>query len=37
MPGPLTPTEVIPAWQAGVDVVKVFPWGEMGGESYPKS
>src|SRR5258705_4681277 len=37
MPGALTPTEVITAWQAGADVVKVFPCGAMGGASYLKS
>ncbi len=25
MPGALTPTEVVAAWQAGADIVKVFP------------
>jgi len=37
VPGALTPTEVITAWQAGADVVKVFPCGAMGGASYLKS
>jgi 2-dehydro-3-deoxyphosphogluconate aldolase/(4S)-4-hydroxy-2-oxoglutarate aldolase len=37
MPGALTPTEVITAWTAGADVVKVFPCGAMGGASYIKS
>jgi 2-dehydro-3-deoxyphosphogluconate aldolase/(4S)-4-hydroxy-2-oxoglutarate aldolase len=37
MPGALTPTEVVTAWQAGADVVKVFPCGAMGGASYLKS
>jgi 2-dehydro-3-deoxyphosphogluconate aldolase / (4S)-4-hydroxy-2-oxoglutarate aldolase len=36
-PGALTPTEVVTAWQAGADVVKVFPCGAMGGASYLKS
>jgi 2-dehydro-3-deoxyphosphogluconate aldolase/(4S)-4-hydroxy-2-oxoglutarate aldolase len=36
-PGALTPTEVITAWQAGADVVKVFPCGAMGGAKYLKS
>lgn len=37
MPGALTPTEVVTAWQAGADVVKVFPCGAMGGAKYLKS
>jgi 2-dehydro-3-deoxyphosphogluconate aldolase/(4S)-4-hydroxy-2-oxoglutarate aldolase len=34
MAGALTPTEVIDAWKAGVDFVKVFPCGNVGGPSY---
>ena len=34
MPGVLTPTEVITAWNAGADVVKVFPCSALGGASY---
>jgi 2-dehydro-3-deoxyphosphogluconate aldolase/(4S)-4-hydroxy-2-oxoglutarate aldolase len=34
MPGALTPTEVISAWQAGADMVKIFPCGAMGGAKY---
>jgi len=34
MPGALTPTEVIRAWKAGADFVKVFPCAQLGGESY---
>jgi 2-dehydro-3-deoxyphosphogluconate aldolase / (4S)-4-hydroxy-2-oxoglutarate aldolase len=34
MPGALTPTEVVRAWKAGADVVKVFPCGAAGGPSY---
>src|SRR5437588_12042609 len=30
-PGALTPTEVVAAWQAGGDVVKVFPCSVVGG------
>ena len=30
MPGALTPTEVITAWEAGADVVKIFP-SDLGG------
>ena len=37
MPGALTPTEVVNAWKAGADFVKVFPAGAMGGASYLKS
>src|ERR1700722_8374928 len=34
LPGALTPTESVPAWQAGADVVKVFPASAMGGSKY---
>jgi 2-dehydro-3-deoxyphosphogluconate aldolase / (4S)-4-hydroxy-2-oxoglutarate aldolase len=37
IPGALTPTEVVTAWSAGADVVKVFPCGALGGASYIKS
>jgi len=37
LPGALTPTEIVTAWEAGADVVKVFPAGAMGGASYLKS
>jgi 2-dehydro-3-deoxyphosphogluconate aldolase/(4S)-4-hydroxy-2-oxoglutarate aldolase len=37
MPGALTPTEVVQAWNAGADFVKVFPAGAVGGPSYLKS
>ena len=33
-PGALTPTEVVAAWQAGADAVKVFPASAMGGAKY---
>jgi 2-dehydro-3-deoxyphosphogluconate aldolase/(4S)-4-hydroxy-2-oxoglutarate aldolase len=36
-PGALTPTEVVSAWQAGADMVKVFPAGAVGGASYIKA
>jgi 2-dehydro-3-deoxyphosphogluconate aldolase/(4S)-4-hydroxy-2-oxoglutarate aldolase len=36
MPGALTPTEVVQAWNAGADFVKVFPAGAVGGPSYLK-
>ncbi len=35
--GALTPTEVITAWQAGTDLIKVFPASAMGGAKYLKS
>jgi 2-dehydro-3-deoxyphosphogluconate aldolase/(4S)-4-hydroxy-2-oxoglutarate aldolase len=34
MPGALTPTEIINAWKAGADFVKVFPCTTLGGDSY---
>lgn len=37
LPGALTPTEVVTAWQAGSDFVKVFPCAEVGGERYIKA
>ena len=36
-PGSLTPTEVITAWNAGADYVKVFPCSAMGGAPYLKA
>jgi 2-dehydro-3-deoxyphosphogluconate aldolase/(4S)-4-hydroxy-2-oxoglutarate aldolase len=35
--GALTPTEVLRAWEAGSDIVKVFPASAMGGAKYLKS
>jgi len=35
--GALTPTEVITAWRAGSDFVKVFPCAQVGGDSYIKA
>ena len=32
--GALTPTEVLAAWEAGADIVKIFPCGAMGGPKY---
>jgi len=37
MPGALTPTEVMHAWQSGADVVKIFPCGNVGGPKYIKA
>lgn len=36
-PGALTPTEVITAWKAGADMVKIFPCSALGGASYVKA
>jgi 2-dehydro-3-deoxyphosphogluconate aldolase/(4S)-4-hydroxy-2-oxoglutarate aldolase len=36
MPGALTPTEVVTAWQAGADIIKIFP-SELTGAKYIKS
>jgi 2-dehydro-3-deoxyphosphogluconate aldolase/(4S)-4-hydroxy-2-oxoglutarate aldolase len=37
MAGALTPTEVITAWKAGSDFVKIFPCAQVGGDSYIKA
>lgn len=37
IPGALTPTEIITAWRAGADYVKVFPCSALGGASYLKA
>jgi 2-dehydro-3-deoxyphosphogluconate aldolase/(4S)-4-hydroxy-2-oxoglutarate aldolase len=37
MAGALTPTEVIAAWKAGSDFVKIFPCAQVGGASYLKT
>lgn len=37
LPGALTPTEVIEAWEAGSDFVKVFPCAQVGGDAYIKA
>ncbi|MBM3783993.1 MAG: bifunctional 4-hydroxy-2-oxoglutarate aldolase/2-dehydro-3-deoxy-phosphogluconate aldolase [Acidobacteria bacterium] len=36
-PGALTPTEVLTAWEAGADFVKIFPCSNMGGAKYIKA
>jgi 2-dehydro-3-deoxyphosphogluconate aldolase / (4S)-4-hydroxy-2-oxoglutarate aldolase len=36
LPGALTPTEVIMAWKAGADMVKIFPCSQVGGDRYIK-
>jgi 2-dehydro-3-deoxyphosphogluconate aldolase/(4S)-4-hydroxy-2-oxoglutarate aldolase len=37
VPGALSPTEVITAWKAGADFVKVYPCGNVGGAKYIKA
>src|ERR1700683_4186834 len=37
LPGALTPTEIVTAWEAGADVVKVFPASALGGAKELKS
>jgi 2-dehydro-3-deoxyphosphogluconate aldolase/(4S)-4-hydroxy-2-oxoglutarate aldolase len=37
MAGALTPTEVMAAWEAGADFIKIFPCGQVGGAKYIKS
>ena len=37
LPGAMTPTEVIEAWEAGSDFVKVFPCVDIGGARYIKA
>jgi len=37
LPGALTPSEVIEAWEAGSDFVKVFPCAPVGGDAYIKA
>ncbi|HVS29861.1 MAG TPA: bifunctional 4-hydroxy-2-oxoglutarate aldolase/2-dehydro-3-deoxy-phosphogluconate aldolase [Thermoanaerobaculia bacterium] len=36
-PGALTPTEILTAWKAGANAVKVFPANAVGGATYLKS
>jgi 2-dehydro-3-deoxyphosphogluconate aldolase/(4S)-4-hydroxy-2-oxoglutarate aldolase len=36
-PGALTPTEVLAAWEAGANAVKIFPCGNLGGAKYIKA
>ena len=36
-PGALSPTEVLSAWEAGADAVKIFPCGNVGGPRYIKA
>jgi 2-dehydro-3-deoxyphosphogluconate aldolase/(4S)-4-hydroxy-2-oxoglutarate aldolase len=37
MPGALSPSEIVRAWKAGADFVKVFPCGSVGGAKYIKA
>jgi 2-dehydro-3-deoxyphosphogluconate aldolase/(4S)-4-hydroxy-2-oxoglutarate aldolase len=37
LPGALTPTEIIAAWKAGADLVKIFPTGHVGGTKYVRA
>jgi len=37
IPGALTPTEILAAWEAGADLVKVFPIAQVGGPAYLKA
>lgn len=37
VPGTLSPTEIVTAWQAGATCVKVFPISAVGGAAYIKS
>jgi len=34
IPGAMSPTEILTAWEAGADLVKVFPAGQLGGPDY---
>jgi 2-dehydro-3-deoxyphosphogluconate aldolase/(4S)-4-hydroxy-2-oxoglutarate aldolase len=37
LPGALTPTEIIAAWKAGSDFVKIFPTSHIGGIQYVRA
>jgi len=37
IPGAMTPTEILKAWEMGADIVKVFPAGNLGGPKYIKA
>ena len=37
IPGTMTPTEILTAWNAGADMVKVFPAAQLGGPDYIKA
>lgn len=37
IPGAMTPTEILTAWNAGADMVKIFPAAQLGGPDYIKA
>jgi 2-dehydro-3-deoxyphosphogluconate aldolase/(4S)-4-hydroxy-2-oxoglutarate aldolase len=37
IPGAMTPTEILEAWELGADIVKVFPVDQLGGPAYVKA
>ncbi|MBN1104330.1 MAG: bifunctional 4-hydroxy-2-oxoglutarate aldolase/2-dehydro-3-deoxy-phosphogluconate aldolase [Deltaproteobacteria bacterium] len=37
IPGAMTPTEILTSWNAGADMVKVFPVAQLGGAGYIKA
>jgi 2-dehydro-3-deoxyphosphogluconate aldolase/(4S)-4-hydroxy-2-oxoglutarate aldolase len=37
LPGTMTPTEIVTAWNGGADMVKIFPAGEVGGPGFIKA
>jgi 2-dehydro-3-deoxyphosphogluconate aldolase/(4S)-4-hydroxy-2-oxoglutarate aldolase len=37
LPGAMTPTEIVAAWRAGADFVKVFPCEQIGGDKFIKA
>jgi 2-dehydro-3-deoxyphosphogluconate aldolase/(4S)-4-hydroxy-2-oxoglutarate aldolase len=37
LPGAMTPTEIVTAWSAGAEFVKVFPCAQIGGDKYIKA
>jgi len=37
VPGAATPTEILTAWTAGADMVKIFPAAQLGGPEYIKA
>src|SRR5579863_3948118 len=37
IPGAMTPTEVLTAWEAGADAIKIFPVSNLGGPKYIKA
>ncbi len=37
IPGAMSPTEILTAWEAGADLVKVFPAPQLGGPDYIKA